>query len=245
MGFSRRSIGRLTVIGLVCLLFSLTVQAEEERDTLSVRGEATLMVVPDQVMVSIGVVSEHAQAKKALAANSRSMQQVINRLLKLGISKKEYSTHQLSVQPIWSSRPRNADSQWRSQITGYRVNNTLQVTTKKLDLVGDIINEAASAGANQVQSIRFGLANPRQYRSQAISQAVENAREDADVAAKASGVKIKRVNTMHIDYVPSVTPVEKSRVMRSSLAEAAPVPPVNPGDVSVRASVSIVYELEQ
>ncbi|MGH1485712.1 MAG: SIMPL domain-containing protein [Cellvibrionaceae bacterium] len=234
-------------VGLSLLVSNVSAGGHgvDDSDTLSVRGEAQLMVPPDQVIVSVGVLSEAKVAKKALAINSRLMQQVIDALRAVGITKKEYSTRQLSVQPVWSSRPRNADSRWKSEITGYRVNNNLQIRTLKLDLLGDLINAATSAGANKIQSIQFGLSNPRQHRGQALTQAVENARTDADIAAKAAGVSIKKVKSLQVDYAPSVAHVEKAMVMRSALADTAPVPPVNPGDIAVRASVSIIYELAQ
>ncbi len=217
---------------------------KSEPPTLSVRGEARLEVEPDQVSVSLGVMSQAKTAKKALAENSKAIKAVIDALYGVGLKKKDVSTRRFNVQPVWSSRPRNADSLWRAKIIAYRVNNSVQVTTTQLPLVGDVINAATTAGANQVQSVNFGLENPRQFRSQAIAKAVKNARADADVAAEASGSSIKGVKTIHLDQaVASIEQAESFKVMRSAVAEAAPAPPINAGDITVRASVSIVYEL--
>lgn len=219
---------------------------EPEVPSLSVRGEAQLMVSPDQVIMVAGVLSEAKQAKKALADNSKSMQKVMAALLDFGLKKKDISTQNFNIQPKWSSRPRNADSAWRSEIIGYRVNNAVQVKTTQLDLIGDMISRVTQAGANQVQSVSFGLSNPREYRSNALAQAVKNARVDADVTAKAAGSAIKGIKTIHIDQaVSSVARVEKAMVMRSSMADAAPAPPISAGDITVRASVSVTYELSQ
>jgi len=217
-----------------------------ESPALSVRGEARLMVSPDQVMMVAGVLSEGKQAKKALSDNSKAMQKVMDALSSLGLKEKEVSTQNFSVQPKWSSRPRNADQSWRSQIIGYRVNNSVIVKTTQLELIGDMISRATQAGANQIQSVSFGLSNPREYRSNALAKAVANARADADVTAKAAGVSIKGIKSVHIDQaVSSVERVEKAMVVRSSMADMASTPPISAGDITVRASVSVTYELSQ
>ena len=148
--------------------------------------------------------------------------------------------------PWWSSRPRDASSKWRPVITGYRVNNTLEITSQKLEQAGELIQSVTEAGANKINSIRFGLQNPRQFRSQAIERAVANARADAEVAAKASGVDIKGVQTINLDHTPSVESVEVQAQTRfkAMAADAAP-PPVNSGDITVRASVYITFLLDQ
>jgi len=247
MNLSIKQCGLLGAVFLIHFSASFSVLADvaKAEPSLSVRGEAQLMVSPDQVVMVAGVLSEAKQAKKALADNSQAMQKVMDALLALGLKKKEMTTQSFSVQPRWSPRPRNPDAGWRSEIIGYRVNNSVQVKTTQLDLIGELIAQATQAGANQIQSVSFGLSNPREYRSKALSQAVENARADADITAKAAGSAIKGILTLHVDQaVASVERVEKSMLMRSaSMADAAPVPPINSGDISVRASVSITYKL--
>jgi uncharacterized protein YggE len=227
------------------LLSPLAVAANDiSVPTLSVRGEAILQVPADKVTVSIGVVTESPKAKQAMQENSETMERVIESLETLGLKKKDYQTRQFNIHPIWSPRPRNADKDWKTEIIRYRVTNTLEASTKQLDLVGELINAATNAGANNIHSIQFGLSNPRQNRSEAIEQAIANARMDADTAAAASGIKIEGVHRLQVDSAPSIGPLEQSFSRRATtMAEAAAVPPVNPGDINVRASVSIEYTI--
>lgn len=238
---------RFVILWLFSILLPVTACADEvpQPPSLSVRGEAQLMVSPDQVIMVAGVITEAKQAKLALSDNSKAMQKVMAALSKLGLKKKDITTQNFSVQPKWSPRPRNADAGWRSKIIGYQVSNSVQVKTTKLELIGDMISRATAAGANQIHSVSFALSNPREYRSQALAQAVDNARADADVAAKAAGSSIEGIKILHIDQAQaSVERVEKAMVMRSSLADAA-APPISSGDISVRASVSITYLLSE
>lgn len=214
---------------------------------LFVRGEAQLIVPPDQVSVVLGITTESAKTRKAMADNSRKMQALIRELQALGLTEKDYKTQNFRVQPVWSSRPKGAGSEWRSRIIAYRVSNSLLVTTPALKLIGDIIASAAKAGANQVNSVSFSLSNERQYRQQAITQAMENAKQDAQTLVMASGDKIKRTLSLNLDNSSAskvrVEASSKMRTFASAQADIAP-PPISGGDITVRASVSVVYELE-
>jgi uncharacterized protein YggE len=213
---------------------------------LYVRGEAQLMVPPDQVSVELGVTTESSKAKAAIANNSKKMNVVIQSLRDLGLTPRDYKTQNYRVQPIWSLRPKGADKNWRSSIVAYRVNNQLSVTTQELDDIGDLIGGATAAGANKVNSVRFSLLNERQYRDKAITQAVANAKQDAEILVAASGDSIKRTLSLNLDN----TSASKVRVESTALkarsasmqADFSP-PPIQSGDIVVRASVSITYEL--
>jgi uncharacterized protein YggE len=221
--------------------------AEPAVAQLFVRGEAELMVPPDQVSVVLGITSEAPSAKKAIAENSKKMLAVIQSLARLGLTEKNYKTQNFRVQPVWSSRPKGANSSWKAKIIMYRVNNSVHLTTQVLGRMGDIIASTTTAGANQVNSINFSLSDERQYRSQAINQAMANAKTDAQTLASASGNKIKRTLSLRLDNasasrVKVKASMERSRLM-SDQSSFSP-PPISSGDITVRASVSAVYELE-
>jgi len=222
--------------------------AEPAVAQLFVRGEAQLMVPPDQVSVSLGVTTESSTAKKSVAENTRKMNSLTNALANLGLSDSDYKTQNFQVQPVWSNRPKGAGGSWKAKIIAYRVTNTLYVTTLELDIIGDIIGASTEAGANQINSINFSLFNARQYRQQAIMQAMENARADADVLVAASGDRIKRTLSLHLDNASaSKERVQVKAMARSSMAlsqDAYAPPPISAGDITVRASVSVTYELD-
>jgi hypothetical protein len=222
---------------------------------LHVRGEAELKVAPNQVTILLGVTTQNKTSKSALTDNNRSMNKIITALNETGISSKndnkEITTQSFNIQPVWSSRPRalTTNEEWKPTITAYRVNNTIKVVTAKLDLIGDIITKATAAGANQIQSIDFDLSNPRQYREAAIESAIQNANTDAGFVAKASGLKVSGIKTIHLDNAQAsferVAVKSFARTALSSVAEAADTPPINSDDIIVRASVSLEYFLSK
>jgi len=237
---------------LCCVLLSLNSFSKDDvsgqsHTILHVRGASELKVEPDQVTIILGVTTQNKTAKRALADNSRAMQNIITALGQQGIDKEDVKTQRFGVHSIWSSRPRKFSSseEWKPTITAYRVNNTLSVITGKLELVGELVSVATNAGANQVQSISFGLANPREYREKAIASAIKNAKEDAGFVAKASDLILVGIKQIHLDNAAaSIERVQATGFSRSVLsAKVDATPPIKAGDITVRASVSVEYFL--
>ncbi|MHC4711517.1 MAG: SIMPL domain-containing protein [Planctomycetota bacterium] len=187
----------------------------------------------------MGVVTEDPEPTEALNRNSRQMQNVTAALEKAGLDRPEYETGRFSVQPVFERRPRNAGADWRARIIGYQVTNSLAVRTKKLELAGKLIEAANDAGANSIDSISFDLANPRTHRGEATT----NARSDAGILARSAELKLVRIISISLDEAGWRPPVAAMRA-GVAMAEAKIAPPIAPGKVTVRASVTIVYEVE-
>ncbi len=241
---------KTSIIGLlasICLLqlapAAIADDVEAVVPVLTVRGAAQLEKPADQLRIRVGVVTESDEAPTALRENSRQMNDVIDALKRTGLTDKEYQTSQFQIQPVYTRRPRQAPVDWKARIIGYRVSNSLNVKTKKLDLAGELIQAANEAGANSIDSISFGLADPRTHRSEAIRVATANAIADATTLAAAAGLRLVRVLSITLDQAAAPRPIPIQRMSAGmAMAEAAP-PPIQPGDVTVHASVTVQYEI--
>jgi hypothetical protein len=210
---------------------------------LTVRGQAELNKPADQLRLQVGVLTESPQAESALQDNNRKMQSVVEAIKKVGLGAGEFETGSFSLQPVYSQRPRNAEVEWQPRIVGYRVSNTLMIRTKKLDMAGKLIQAANDAGANSIDSISFDLADPRTHRAEAIAAAAANARSDAAALAKAAEQKLVRILGISLDEAGYQPPTPLLAAGRMAMAETAMAPPIEPGEIVVRASVTIVYEI--
>ncbi len=215
----------------------------EDIPRLTVRGEAVLHKPADQLRVRVGVVTQEAEATASVKENSRRMADVVAAITKAGLDKTEYETGRFSIRPLYSRRPRQADAQWVRQIIGYEVNNTLALRTKKLALAGKLIEVANEAGANSVDNIRFDLADPRTHQAEAIDAATANARSDAAVLSRAAEVRLVRIISIQLGNSGYRPPLPTMARADGMAAAVAPPPPIQPGDVTVQASVTIVYEI--
>jgi hypothetical protein len=209
-----------------------------------VRGEAQLEKPADQLQISLSVVNEGKEASQVLKENSRMAQDVIDAMLRAGLDKKEYETGGLNVHPIYSQRPKTAGSDWMPEIVGFRASHRLNIKTKKLELIGEIIDAASEAGVNTIDSIGFGLADPRTHREESIRVATANALADARTMAQAAELRLVRILSINMDGAYSPVPYQQMERKMMAMDGGAGGPPVTAGDVTVHSSVTVVYEIE-
>lgn len=216
----------------------------EDTPKLTVRGDVELRRPADELQIRIGVVTESREAAEALDENSARMMEVVDALKLLGLSQDEYETGRFRVRPNYSRRPRQAGPEWKPQIIGYEVTNDVLVRTGQLDLAGELIEQANKAGANTIEVIGFTLSDPRQYRAEAIAGAARNAAADARALADAAGLTLVRVLAVNLDSSPTpVRDMGAQRMMAMASDGGAATPPITAGDVTIRASVTMVYEI--
>lgn len=207
---------------------------ETQKNTLTVTGSGMVTTKPDQATITVGVVTQASTASEALSQNSLTMNEVIASLLALKVPEDKIKTSGFSVYPVYS----NYKEQEISQIVAYRVSNMVSATTDNLEIVGQMIDNAVAAGANQVHGIYFGLSEDsmKSLRSDAIAKAVADAREKADLITSSLNVNILGVLTVTEQgsyYPPSI--------YRDAEYAQASSTPVQPGTLDITYSVQVVY----
>lgn len=209
---------------------------------LTLNASATLWKPADELQMKIGVVTLGLTAEEALAENSAKMRGVVSNLERAGLTHEDYETNQFSINPTYTPYPPNPPPNWRPSINGYEVTNTILIHTGKLEMAGKIIDLANRAGANSIAEIRFGLHRARDYWTEALTAAGTNAVNDAKAIAAATGVRLLRVLSISLNH----TQVRSPHLNVASLAKASydNAPPIEPGEVALEASVSLVYEIE-
>merc|ERR1711960_30959 len=79
------------------------------------------------------------------------------------------------------------------RLTGYQVRNSILLRSGDLAGIGRAIDAAADAGANEIDSLSFGLRDDFELRLEALAEATQRARAKADAIAAALGTKVDRV----------------------------------------------------
>ena len=107
--------------------------------------------------------------------------------------------------------------------------------------MGEVIDAALEAGANQLEGVSFELQDDLASRQAALRNAVAEARAKAEAMADALGVRLVSILSVNEGPVAIERPMmEMARA--ASLQQGAPTP-VSPGEVSVAASVTIRYQI--
>ena len=219
--------------GLV-LACSLSLPAlAADPHTLTMTGHGEVKATPDTATVNAGVTTNAPTAAAALAANSARMNQLFDALRKLGVPDHNIQTSGFSVSPQYT----NGDNNAPHRLTGYQVNNEVSVRLEDVTRVGAALDTLAGAGANQMNGINFDIANPTPALEKARIQAVADARARAQTYAQAAGVTLGPIVSIS-EGGGEAAPRPMFRVM----AMAAPTP-VAPGEQSVTADVTVVWEI--
>jgi uncharacterized protein len=235
-----------SAFGVACLTFGMTAGAAAASDpaeipqgprgfpprprTISVVGEGEATGNPDVARTSLGVEVRSPKAGTAVADANARMTAVVAALKKSGIAAKDIRTTEFSVNFERPPEPPPQSGQ-------YRVRNVAEVTIRNRERVGDVLDAALLAGANDVYGISFSIEDPRPLRAKAREAAAADARARAQELARASGVVLGPLLSLSEEGAAAPRPV----AMRAMSMAAGP--PIESGELTVTAQVQAVYEI--
>jgi uncharacterized protein YggE len=223
------SIWRVLLVLLGAALTFAPVHAAEK--TVTVTGEATVGVAPDTAIIRIGVSSQEKTAREAGEANARQMTSVLAAIKASGIAERDIQTSRLSLQPQYDPNKGGTP-----RLTGFQANNQVTVRIRDIDSLPTVLDRAIGAGANEMSGIEFVVSEQSKLLDQARDDAIVDARRKAELYAKAAGAKLGHVVSISEEGPAPPQP----RPMQAMRAGAVPVAP---GEQTLRAIVSVSYEL--
>jgi hypothetical protein len=204
--------------------------------TIEVDGSGQTRTSPDTADLDLAIDTQAKTAEEAANRNAALAAKVIDALKsKLG-DKGTIATGGYSLNPEYDQRASE-----KPRIIGYSAQNTVRVNTGALELVGPLIDCAIVAGANRVNSLSFSVKDDTKARTEAIAIATRDARAQAQALASALGVKLGRILKATTVSQARPIPVRMGGAMAMSASVATPV---EPGQVTVAATVSLSFEIE-
>jgi hypothetical protein len=208
--------------------------------TITSSGRGAVDRAPDRAVVFLGAVAQAKGSKDAQAKLNEVMARVIEEV-KGASPDAVVQTVGLVLEPVYDYSKRKAGTP--PTIVGYRASNRVKVRVDDLALAGEVIDAAIKAGANNVSGISFELKDDRDARNEALREAALKSRADAEALAAALGLRITGVVESTIGS-PQVMPVWRSYEVMASAAPAAEPTPIEPGQISVSADVTVIYKAE-
>jgi uncharacterized protein YggE len=220
---------------MVAFSFIISPVAHAQQETgLSVIGEGRVITSPDLARVVLGVERFDASLARALADASSAMENVIDRLVQLGVSRDDIKTIRFSVSPVYDGRGESP------ALRGYRVSNSVSATIRGLDRVGVVIDESVAVGATRVEGIAFDTSRLPQLKDEAREQAMANARAKADQLAGLGGVTLGRPILIEESDPTGAPPVRQTAAPTTAAPEATPI---EGGQLEIRTVVKVVWQI--
>jgi hypothetical protein len=207
--------------------------------TLSLSAESNVKMAPDLATISAGVITLQRTAKGAMEENAKRMTAVFGAIRAAGVADRDMQTSGVTLAAQYDYQPNQ-----RPRITGYQATNTVTIRMRDLNAVGPVLDALVTQGANQINGPTFGLDNPDAALDKARTEAMGKAMRRAELYAKAAGLRVSRVVSITESggYSPP-QPIMMARMAMASADAGAPETQVAPGEVTLNASVSVVFEL--
>ena len=217
-----------------------------QQNTTSVTGTATMSVSPDLVNIQLGVDTQAKTAQEAVSENAQAMNATITAIQNLGITSNETGTTGFTIDPVYNQTgPYPPYNEYKNDLVGYKVSDTLLVKTTKLGLAGNILDAAVGAGANRVDNVSFLLSPAKQQSVQndLISQAVLDAQSKAEKALSPLGQKIIGVKSVNLSEFNIPQPVQVYGMARMSVPEPSMEvqTPILASNQDITTTVNVIF----
>ena len=176
-----KSLVIFTVIALALLVGACAPAAGNANvRTLSVTGSGEALLAPDIAYIYVGVHTENATAAEAVEENTTQTEALMQAIRDFGIDPKDIRTTNFSIYPMDRYDPATG---LPSGEKVYAVDNTVYVTVRDLTRLGDLLDTAVQAGANNINSVQFDVADKDEALKQARAEAVKDAESQAQSLA--------------------------------------------------------------
>ena len=196
-------------------------------------GEAVVKRAPDRAWVTIAAESRARTPSEAQKLNSDAMAAVLGKLKAAGLPGDAIRTVAYDLQPEFDYANN------RQTLRGYLARNAVEARVDDLSKLGEILGATVGAGATNVSGVRFDVKDRDAAEREALNRAVADARARADAAASGAGVKVERVLRIE-EQRAGVPPPQPVRTMaRMTMQEAAGEPPIAPGEIEIRSTVTL------
>lgn len=224
--------------------FAQPAAAEPLKDSVpsvSVVGEATEEVAPDQATLHFGVVTERPTAAEAASENARAAATILDELKALGVVDADVRTQGVSLSPV-TREERDPKGRAVAAKQQYVARNDLGVRVRDIARAGDIAGRLMDKGVNSFQGVDYDYSEPEAKMDELRAKAVKDAERRARVYAEAAGLRLSRV--LEIRPADEGAPFPRPYAMKAAAAPMADgAPPMRPGVQRISARVSIVWAL--
>lgn len=229
----------------VCLVSRCYAEEPCPRPRLiSVQGIAEINLPPDEVVLTLGVDSNDKVLGVAKSQNDVHVRKVMKLALAEGVEQKDIQTSALRMGPTYSEErvPR---------LLGYQVSQTIAITLKDVSKYEGLMTRLLEAGVNRVDEASFRLRELRKYKDEARAKALNAAKDKAADMAKELGQtagkpwEVTEEGEDGYEWYAGLRSRDKANAnFAYNGGGSAEGSTIAPGQVTIRASVRVSFQLE-
>lgn len=254
-------------LGILAILRDKIMQNDQNQFVVTAQGKIT--APPDVATVDFSVESTISKNIGDIVKDGNTkMNAIIAALTALKIDKADIQTNQYQLNPIYnypvitSRVPQAVNSSYsvgssgvadsgtmtttQTVLQGYQLTEGITIKIRDLNKVGDVIQAAIAAGANQAGGVSFTIDDQDKLKAEARALAITKATEKAKTIAKQSGLKLGEL----INVTENTGPVYYANTydMKSISAGSAVAPQAAPsiqsGSLDITDDVILTYKVK-
>lgn len=179
---------KLLILGL-CLGMLFTAVGAAAADIVA-SGTGEVVVEPDSATLNLGVSETGKDMQVAQQSVNSRIEAVRQALVGAGVERGDIAVSDIYLYTNYDY------SKGSEQVTGYSMSHTLVITVRDLNKLGEYIDVALGAGANQLNGVSFLLSNSTDAYLEALALATKDARAHAEALAAAAGLTLGKLDKL-------------------------------------------------
>lgn len=216
--------------------------------TIRVTGKGKIKVKPDMTRLTITLEGMYKEYDETLKHSSEDTDALKELMTQFGFDKSDLKTLNFNVNTEYESY-REKDV-YKQRFLGYKYVHVLKLEFESdNDRLGKILYALANSEIHPEFRISYTVKDSEASKNELLGNAVKDAKAKASVLADASGVALKDIQ--NIDYSWGeinfeVEPMRKDMIFESRcmLAEGSYDMDIEPDDIEVTDTVTVVWEIE-
>lgn len=212
-------------------------KTSESENVITVSATNDVFAKPDLALTVFSVLSEAKTVSGVMQDNTAKMNAIIAFVKDRGVEDKDVKTTGFNISPRYEWREKTGER----VLAGYEVSQSLQVKMRDLTKIGDIIQGATEAGANDVGNLQFTVDNEDALKEEARAKAIKEAKNKAETLAGQLGIRlVKIINFSESGDFPM--PYYIASVKEGS-GMGGGAPDIQTGENKISVTVSLTYRI--
>jgi uncharacterized protein len=252
----------VVALGVLALLRDKIMQNDQNQFVVTAQGKIT--APPDIATVDFSVQSTISKNIGDIVKDGNTkMNAIIAALTALKIDKADIQTNQYQLNPIYNypvvtGKAISTDpsinvsgsmmTTTQTVLQGYQLTEGITVKIRDLNTVGDVIEKAIAAGANQAGGVSFTIDDQDKLRAEARALAISKAIDKAKTIAKQSGLKLGKLINVTENTGPMPYYANTYDMMAKSAAgfapQAVPAASIQSGSLDITDDVVLTYKVK-
>jgi uncharacterized protein YggE len=240
------------VLGIVLIIDSVVTTNPASfpgyRNSINVNGTGEVDVKPEDYVAKLDftVVEAGESVSAAQGLATKKINDILNYLKSQKIEDKDIKNNYYNINPKYEYEApvctMNYCPPGKDKLVGYEVSQSIQVTLRNTEKVGEVLEKIGSFNVFNVGGLQFSVDEDKDYAIKAETAAIADARTNAEQIAESMGVKIVRISSYYEnnqpyygDYGMGGGPMMESVKMAPNIPQ---------GEKTYSKTVNVTFEIE-